>query len=101
MSKIKFLRLTGLLEGLSFLVLLLIAMPLKYMWDQPEMVSQVGMAHGLLFVLYILLVIIVGIKYDWSNKTIGWSLLASILPLGTFVADSKIFKKADSEALKG
>ncbi|WP_027419433.1 DUF3817 domain-containing protein [Crocinitomix catalasitica] len=100
MNSLKLLRLTGLLEGLSYLILLLIAMPLKYYWDQPEMVSQIGMAHGALFVLYILLVVLVGLKYNWSYKTIGWGLLASIIPLGTFIADAKIFKVADSAALK-
>ena len=49
---IKSLRLLALLEGLSLLSLFFVAMPLKYIWDKPEMVPSVGMAHGVLFVMY-------------------------------------------------
>ena len=47
------LRVIGLLEGISFLVLLGVAMPLKYVWDEPQAVRGVGMAHGVLFLAYV------------------------------------------------
>jgi integral membrane protein len=86
------LRLVALLEGLSFLVLLLIAMPLKYLAGQPLAVRQVGMAHGVLFVLYVLLLLQQGIARSWSFRQMALGLVASVVPLGTFWADKKLFK---------
>jgi integral membrane protein len=91
---INILRITALLEGLSFLVLLGIAMPLKYMFDKPEMVRIVGMAHGVLFVAYIVLVIVVRELVKWNLKQTALALIASVLPFGTFYADKKLFKVA-------
>lgn len=88
------LRIIGLLEGISFLVLMGIAMPLKYIWNMPELIYSTGMAHGLLFVLYIFFVLLVGYQLKWSFTTLFWALLASLLPFGTFVADKKLFRKA-------
>lgn len=95
-STIGRLRLTGIIEGLSFIVLLGIAMPLKYMAGKPEMVSIVGMAHGVLFVLYILFTILAKFQYPWSWKKILLLWVASVVPFGTFYADYKFlrFEKA-------
>lgn len=91
------LRLTGILEGLSFIILLAIAMPLKYMAGKPEMVSIVGMAHGLLFVLYIFLSLQAKFEYPWSWKKMFALWVASVVPFGTFYADYKLlrYEKAD------
>lgn len=86
------LRVTGLLEGLSFIILLAIAMPLKYLAGKPEMVSIVGMAHGVLFVAYIMLTLLAKFKYPWSWKKVGLLWVASIVPFGTFYADYKILR---------
>lgn len=86
------LRLTGLLEGLSFIVLLAIAMPLKYLAGKPGMVSVVGMAHGLLFVLYLFLSVVAKFKYPWSWKKVFLLWMASVIPFGTFYADYKILR---------
>lgn len=86
------LRIVAFLEGVSLLLLLGIAMPLKYMAGLPEAVRIVGMAHGVLFVLYVLLVIQVAIERSWSWKKVILSILASIVPFGTFYADAKWFK---------
>ena len=91
-SNIGRLRIIGFLEGISFLVLLGIGMPLKYKWGYEHATQDIGMAHGVLFVLYIVLVIIVKIQYKWSLKSTFWALIASFLPFGTFIADHKIFK---------
>ncbi|NOQ72749.1 MAG: DUF3817 domain-containing protein [Crocinitomix sp.] len=88
------LRIIGLLEGISFLVLMGIAMPLKYIWNMPQFIYSTGMAHGLLFVLYIFFVLLVGYQLKWSFTKMFWALLASLLPFGTFVADKKLFQKA-------
>jgi integral membrane protein len=86
------LRIIGFLEGVSFLVLLFIAMPLKYAFDMPTMVKKVGMMHGLLFVLYVMAVVIAKVEKDWSMGKTGLALLVSFVPFGTFWADSKIFR---------
>ena len=61
-------RIVSLVEGLSFLVLLLIAMPLKYQFGMPEAVSVVGMTHGMLFMAYVALTFMVGPRQGWSDK---------------------------------
>ena len=87
------LRIAGFLEGTSFLVLLGVCMPLKYIWGIAEATYFVGMAHGILFIIYCGLVIVVMIKHKWSLMKTFWALLASVLPFGTFVADVRIFRQ--------
>ena len=85
------LRLLALTEGVSFLLLLFVTMPLKYALDYPEPNRVVGLIHGLLFVLYVLAVIQSKIEYDWTFKKTGLALLASIVPFGTFWAERRLF----------
>ena len=92
------LRITGFLEGLSFLILLLIAMPLKYIAGKPEMVSVVGMAHGVLFVLYIFLAFTAKFQYRWSWGKMLLLWVASVVPLGTFYADHKMLRYESGDA---
>jgi integral membrane protein len=86
------LRLTGIIEGLSFIILLAVAMPLKYLAGKPEMVSIVGMAHGVLFVLYIFLTVVAKFQYPWSWKRVLVLWVASVVPFGTFYADYKLLR---------
>jgi integral membrane protein len=84
------LRVVGILEGTSYLTLLGIAMPLKYIAGKPEMVEVVGMAHGLLFITYCLL-----LAHAWTSKllTMKWAaagVVASVLPFGPFAFDRKL-----------
>lgn len=92
LSSLGRLRVIGFLEGLSFLVLLFIAMPLKYWAGDPRAVQVVGMAHGVLFVLYVAAVIQASLAYGWKIKVTAWLLVASFLPFGPFVADAKLLK---------
>ena len=85
-------RISGVLEGISFLVLLGIAMPLKYLAGQPEMVRYVGSAHGVLFVWYVIAVLLVRFEYKLSNYKTALALASSFLPFGTFYTDKKILK---------
>jgi integral membrane protein len=86
------LRLIGTLEGTSFLVLLLIAMPLKYWADMPLAVTIVGALHGLLFVLYLLAVLNVWITERWSFLKVLLAGIASVLPFGPFIVDKKLLQ---------
>lgn len=81
------LRIAGHLEGLSFLVLLFIAMPLKYIWDQPMAVSIVGMAHGVLFLSYCLLLVLAWGEARWTLKRAALVFVACLLPFGPFLID--------------
>jgi len=82
-------KLISTLEALSFLVLLGIAMPLKYVWEKPEMVQVVGMAHGVLFLLYIAGAVYVSQRLNWSLKTLTIAVLCSIIPFGPFYVERK------------
>ena len=94
------LRKTGIAEGISFLVLLLIAMPLKYMFDLPLAVKYVGWAHGLLFVLYVGLAYYAKEVYNWPFKKFFFAGVAAFLPLGTFIYDKQLKKEEQVLASK-
>ncbi len=89
---IKSFKIISVLEAISFLVLLGIAMPLKYIWDRPEMVQVVGMAHGILFVLYVIGAYFMKEKLKWSWFTFLIVLLCSVLPFGPFYAERKYLR---------
>lgn len=91
-SLLRILRVFALLEAFSWLALL-IAMYLKWVLDHTEYMRPVGNIHGYLFIFFVIFVLIVGVKMKWNFKEISLSLLSSILPFGTIVADIKIFKK--------
>jgi integral membrane protein len=87
---LKLFRITAYLEGTSFLVLLLIAMPLKYYWEMPMAVRIVGSAHGALFVAYCVLLAAMWSKYRWSVKIVALAFISAFLPAGPFVFDHKV-----------
>lgn len=91
-SSLNIFRIVALLEGLSYLLLLFIATPIKYLLDNPQYVKLLGMPHGLLFVAYIALAVLFKKHFLWSNKTLLIVLLASIIPFGTFYIDRKYLK---------
>ena len=89
---VKFFKFIALLEGSSLLLLLLFAMPMKYMFDQPIYVKVIGMAHGLLFITYIILAVMLKFEDKWSWKKFTIIALASVIPFGTFYIERKYFK---------
>jgi integral membrane protein len=90
MNSIRNLRFIGIAEGVSFLVLLLIAMPVKYLLGIPELVKVVGWAHGVLFMAYIAAVFLAIRAMKWNFLWVLIALGASLVPLGTFVLDSRL-----------
>ena len=82
-------RVISFLEGISFLLILGITMPLKYFFDTPGPNKIIGMAHGILFLLYIIGVFLVKSEKQWNIKTTAIVLLCSIIPFGTFWMDKK------------
>jgi integral membrane protein len=87
------LRALGWMEGVSFLLLLGVAMPLKYFAGLPMAVRIVGTAHGILFLLYVWAAIQVYLERDWPFKRLAAVLVASVLPAGPFVVDAKILRE--------
>lgn len=86
------LRLIAFAEGISFLILLFIAMPLKYALNYPDAVRYFGMAHGVLFVGYVFLVMACHLEYRWRfSKTLAL-LLLSVIPFGNFYADKRYLR---------
>ena len=77
-------------EGISFLLLLGVAMPLKYLAGKPEAVRIAGSLHGALFVLYVLAALLAARKFQWSVVTTAQALIAAVLPFGPFWFDAKL-----------
>lgn len=88
-KSIKAFRLVSSMEAISFLVLLGIAMPLKYIWHMPEMVQMVGMAHGVLFVMYVGGAIYLQSKMNWTFGQLCIIIFCSVLPFGPFYVERK------------
>ena len=93
MSQIRVFRMIALAEGISFLTLLFMAMPMKYFMGMPEVVRVVGSIHGLLFVLYVGLLAMLHVRQRWSFSFSLYALVASVIPFGTFMLDKQLRKK--------
>lgn len=93
------LRIIGLLEGISLLILLFIAMPLKYYGGNPTGSGIMGPVHGLLFLLFVFNTLSVGVEQGWTFRSTTWKvLLACIIPFGTFYIDRRILSKIKTTA---
>lgn len=83
-------RWVAIVEGWSYLILLFVAMPLKYLADQPWAVKITGSAHGALFVLFCLALLQVFLRCRWSLKQAFWAFVASLIPFATFVLERRL-----------
>lgn len=90
MNTLSTFRKIAVAEGISYILLLFIAMPLKYWADMPLAVKYTGWAHGLLFVLYIIILIMAWSEYKWSFKKVFLFGGASLLPFAPFWVDKKL-----------
>lgn len=89
-NPVSFLRVSALLEAVSYLLLLFIAMPLKYVWGMPQAVKVVGMAHGVLFVLLCFALWRVLMSTNWPISRAALVFLASLVPFVPFFMDGKM-----------
>jgi integral membrane protein len=94
-SRVKNLRIIGISEGVSFLVLLLIAMPIKYLLGIPEAVKLVGWIHGVLFIAYVIAVFLSIRAMRWGIFGVIVALGASLVPLGTFLLDKQLKRRQE------
>ena len=85
-------RIISYLEGISYLILLFIGVPMKRFAEDESIVKMFGMPHGILFIAYIVLAILLRHSQEWNNRNFIIVLIASILPFGTFYVDRKLVK---------
>lgn len=92
-TKIGRLRVLGFLEGLSLLFLLFVAVPMKYLGNNPSLTKLIGPVHGAIFVWFLLSTLSLGVEQQWKFKTTTWKIImACFIPFGTFYIDYLIFR---------
>ena len=96
-TKLSWLRKTAIAEGISFLLLMGIAMPLKYFFQQPMAVTVIGWIHGVLFVLFLSLAWEFKTDRDKNMKWFATAFAAALLPAGTFFFDRKLKQEEKSK----
>lgn len=90
------LRIIAILEGVSLLILVFVAMPLKYIFNYEDGSKIMGPIHGALFLLFVFNTLSVGVEQGWKFRTTTWKvLLACIIPFGTFYIDKHILQKIE------
>jgi len=98
-------RIIAIVEGISYLLLLGIAMPLKYLADSPGAVRVTGLIHGVLFIAFCVLLIPAMRKLSLGYKAAFWGFISSLIPFGTFVLDGYVKKRvlmlAQTEQMRG
>lgn len=88
----KIFRVVAFLEGVSYLLLLFVAVPIKYFAEDPQYVKMLGMPHGMLFIGYVILAFLLKSNYKWTTTNFSLILVASIIPFGTFYVDKKYLR---------
>jgi integral membrane protein len=83
-------RIAGFLEGISYILLLFIAMPMKYMYGMPLATKIVGMIHGILFIIFMILLLQAAQKHNFQKSDTIKFFIASLLPFGTFFTDKRL-----------
>lgn len=94
MSKNKIVRLFKIissLEGISYILLLFVGVPIKYLAGNAIVVKSLGMPHGILFIAYVVLALLIRSKMNWGAKSTSIVLIASLIPFGTFYINRKYF----------
>jgi integral membrane protein len=86
-------RLIALLEGVSYILLIFVAVPMKYLFGNTIFVALLGMPHGLLFVAYLFISFVIKFRLGWSFQTFFIVLAASIVPFATFYVDRKYLRE--------
>ena len=85
-------RVIAFLEGLSYILILFVTMPLKYQFDMPKPNLIIGMIHGILFMVYLYTAFRLKYSMDWNTRLTIKTFMASIIPFGTFYMDWKVFR---------
>ena len=95
MKTLTIFRIIAFLEGLSYILLLFVGVPLKYFGDDVTLVKMLGMPHGFLFMAYLaFIIVLLLLNHPWIKKHFILIALASIVPFGTFIVEHKLRKIA-------
>lgn len=97
MTNLRLFKIAGHLEAISYLLLLGVAMPLKYHWDMPIFVRIMGSCHGLFFISYCVALAKVTKEHNWPHQTTGLAFLSAFLPFGPFVFEAKGMPQPSAE----
>lgn len=93
-TKVGRLRIIGFFEGISLIVLVFVAVPMKYYFENASLSKALGPIHGAIFLLFLFNTLSVGVEQNWKFKTTTWKvILACFVPFGTFYIDKKILNK--------
>ncbi len=95
MQSLRLFRSVAYLEGISYVLLVFVAMPLKYWADFPIAVRAVGAAHGGLFVLFVILLARAGSECSWPATRWVVAFLSSLVPFGTFAFDKSLQREIE------
>jgi integral membrane protein len=95
MEMLRFIRVIAILEGVSYLLLFGLTMPLKYWADIGMPNKVVGLAHGILFILFVFLAGYICVKQRWGLGRFAILFISSLLPFGTFFTDYKYLRPLD------
>jgi integral membrane protein len=87
------LRVIAFLEGCSLLLLIFVAMPIKYLLNIPEATQAIGLIHGILFIAFVATTLVIGFVQKWTLGRVCVVMASSVLPFGTFYVDRKILSK--------
>ena len=91
----KIFRFISFFEGVSYLLLLFIAVPIKYYFGYELYVKMLGMPHGILFISYVFFSFLLKKQMNWSFKTMIIVLLGSVIPFGTFYIDKEYLRNSE------
>ncbi|MDI9864246.1 DUF3817 domain-containing protein [Flectobacillus sp. DC10W] len=92
-TKLGRIRIIGFLEGLSLLVLIFVAIPMKHLFHNTALSKFLGPIHGAIFLVFVLNTMSLAIEQNWKFRTTTWKIIvACFIPFGTFYIDHKIFK---------
>lgn len=86
---LKIFKIVALLEGISFIAMMLVGMPMKYMAGNDILIKTLGMPHGLLFITYVILAFLLQSQMKWNFKDMAIIIACSLIPFGTFWMDKK------------
>src|SRR6187402_2132174 len=95
-SSVRTFGLIALFEGISYILLLGIAMPMKYALDMPLAVKLVGWAHGIMFMAYMVFLLVCWSKCKWSIRRVFWYFVASLLPFVPFWVEKDLKREYKS-----
>jgi integral membrane protein len=83
-------RVMSYVTGVGLAILVFVGVPLEFIWDKPQVDAVVGTAHGFLFMLYVLLVLVLGYLAHWSVGKILWVAAAGTIPLAVFFVEPRV-----------